>query len=135
MAEKRSADPKKAEANRAAKKAAAKAATPGAKPAKPAVGQKPTGAPGTARVPDPYKIVLHPVVTEKTMFNMDKNNALEFIVAPRATKPEIAAAIETLFTVKVHKVTTRVTREGKRAVVRFAVGFSAEDIGTRIGVF
>lgn len=109
-------------------------------PAKKAAGAKgPTskGKPTTATPvgPDPYRIVFHPVVTEKTMFNMDNNNTLEFIVATWASKPEILKAVETLFTVKVAKVTTRITKDGKRAVVKFAEGVSAEDIGTRIGVF
>jgi large subunit ribosomal protein L23 len=30
---------------------------------------------------------------------------------------------------------TRITKDGKRAVVKFAEGVSAEDIGMRIGVF
>lgn len=84
---------------------------------------------------NPYDIVLHPVVTEKTMFNMDNNNTLEFLVKIDASKPEIKRAIEELFTVKVYKVTTRITKDGKRAVVRFPEDVSAEDIGTRIGVF
>ena len=29
---------------------------------------------------DPYKIIFHPYVTEKTMNQMERNNALEFIV-------------------------------------------------------
>lgn len=84
---------------------------------------------------DPYRVVLHPMVTEKTMFNMDKNNSLEFHVATDATKPEIAAAVEELFTVEVAKVTTRSSRQGKRAIVKFTPDHSAEDVGTRIGVF
>lgn len=91
--------------------------------------------PRTQPAPSPYDVVLHPIVTEKMMFNMDKNNSLEFLVVPRATKPEIKAAVEELFEVKVRKVTTRHSREGKRAIVRFAEGYSAEDVGTRIGVF
>src|SRR5687767_6443616 len=83
---------------------------------------KPLGT--TPKGTDPYRIVFHPVVTEKTMFNMDNNNTLEFIVAVWATKPEILKAVESLFTVKVAKVTTRITKDGKRAVVKFAEGVS-----------
>ena len=84
---------------------------------------------------NPYDVVLHPVVTEKTMFNMDNHNTLEFVVKIDASKPEIKRVIEELFTVKVHKITTRITKDGKRAIVRFPEDVSAEDIGTRIGVF
>jgi len=33
---------------------------------------------------DPYNIILHPFVTEKTMNLMEKNNALEFVVRRNA---------------------------------------------------
>lgn len=87
------------------------------------------------RFNDPHGVVLYPLVTEKTMFNMDRNNTLEFVVRTAATKPEIKAAVEKLFDAKVAAVNTRYTKDGKRAVVKFAEGTSAEDIGTRIGVF
>ena len=89
----------------------------------------------TRKLQDPYQVVLHPLVTEKTMFNMDKNNTLEFLVHTTATKPQIKEAVEKLFDAKVARVNTRITKDGKRAVVKFAEGSSAEDIGMRIGVF
>ena len=84
---------------------------------------------------DPYAIILHPSVTEKTMYLMDKDNALEFMVRRTASKPEIKMAVETMFECDVNKVRTRITKEGKRAVVFFGGETSAEDIGMRIGVF
>lgn len=84
---------------------------------------------------DPYQVVFHPAVTEKTMMIMDANNSLEFIVRRTATKPEIKAAIETLFECEVDNVNTRITKEGKKAIVKFGGETSAEDIGMRIGVF
>lgn len=89
----------------------------------------------TRKLQNPYDVVLHPLVTEKTMFNMDKNNTLEFLVALHATKPMIKNAVEKLFDAKVARVNTRITKDGKRAVVKFGEGSSAEDIGMRIGVF
>ena len=89
----------------------------------------------TRSLVNPHDIVLHPLVTEKTMFNMDRNNTLEFLVHLQATKPMIKEAVEKLFDAKVAAVNTRITKDGKRAVVKFAEGSSAEDIGMRIGVF
>ena len=89
----------------------------------------------TRKLQNPYDVVFHPLVTEKTMFNMDKNNTLEFLVHTTATKPQIKEAVEKLFDAKVARVNTRITKDGKRAVVKFAEGTSAEDIGMRIGVF
>jgi large subunit ribosomal protein L23 len=84
---------------------------------------------------DPYNIIFHPYVTEKTMNFMDKNNALEFVVKRNADKKQIKEAVEQLFEVKVKEVNTRITKHGKHAIVVFMPEFKAEDIGMRIGIF
>jgi large subunit ribosomal protein L23 len=84
---------------------------------------------------DPFKIIIHPYVTEKTMYYMERENKLEFIVDRRATKKQIKDAIENLFEVKVDHVNTNITKRGKKAIVRFGKDYKAEDIGMRIGVF
>jgi large subunit ribosomal protein L23 len=84
---------------------------------------------------DPYNIIFHPYVTEKTMNFMDKNNALEFVVKRNADKKQIKEAVEQLFEVKVKDVNTRITKHGKHAIVVFMPEFKAEDIGMRIGIF
>lgn len=84
---------------------------------------------------DPFDIILHPYVTEKSMNQMEKNNALEFIVKRSADKNQIKMSIEKMFDVKVKNVNTRITKMGKHATVVFMPEFKAEDIGMRIGVF
>ena len=84
---------------------------------------------------DPYEIIYHPYVTEKTMNFMEKYNALEFVVKRDANKLTIKKAIEQMFEVKVKEVNTRVTKRGKHAIVIFMPEFKAEDIGMRIGIF
>ena len=84
---------------------------------------------------DPYKIIYHPYVTEKTMNFMERNNALEFVVKRDASKETIKKAIENLFEVKVQEIKTRVTKRGKHAIVKFDPEVKAEDIGMRIGIF
>jgi len=84
---------------------------------------------------DPYDIIYHPYVTEKTMNFMEKNNALEFVVKRDANKQQIKAAVEKMFEAKVKDVNTRITKKGKHAVVTFMPEFKAEDIGMRIGIF
>jgi len=84
---------------------------------------------------DPYKIIYHPYVTEKTMNFMEKNNALEFVVKRNANKKQIKTAIEKMFEAKVKDVNTRITKKGKHAIVTFMPEFKAEDIGMRIGIF
>ena len=84
---------------------------------------------------DPYEIIYHPFVTEKTMNFMEKNNALEFVVKRSANKLQIKAAVEKLFEVKVKDINTRVTKRGKHAIVTFMPDFKADDLGMRIGIF
>jgi len=84
---------------------------------------------------DPYKIIYHPFVTEKTMNLMEKNNALEFVVKRSASKTQIKKAIEEMFDVKVKDVNTMITKIGKHAIVKFMPDVNAEDIGMRIGIF
>lgn len=50
---------------------------------------------------DPYDIIYHPFVTEKTMSFMENNNSLEFVVKRNTNKKIIKKAIEQMFDVKV----------------------------------
>jgi large subunit ribosomal protein L23 len=83
----------------------------------------------------PYDVLFHPYVTEKTMFQMEDYNKLEFVVRREATKEEIKEAFEELFEVTVESVNTKITRQGKRAVIKLTSDYSAEDVGMRIGIF
>ena len=58
-----------------------------------------------------YDIIRTPVLTEKATIQAE-NNKVVFNVAKTATKPEIKAAVEQLFSVKVKSVNTLV-RKGK----------------------
>jgi len=58
-----------------------------------------------------YDIIRNPVVTEKST-NQSENNQVVFDVRVDASKPEIKAAVEALFSVKVKAVNTLV-RKGK----------------------
>lgn len=82
-----------------------------------------------------HRIVLHAYVTEKAMDEMERQNKLEFVVDRRADRAQIKRAIEELYSCKVAKVTTKIVRVGKIATVRFTSDYSAEDIGSRAGVF
>lgn len=56
-----------------------------------------------------YEIVRAPVITEKSTL-LSERNQFVFRVANDATKPEIKAAIEALFKVKVAAVNTAITK-------------------------
>jgi large subunit ribosomal protein L23 len=89
---------------------------------------------------DPRQIIIRPVLSEKSMDLMEMENRYTFEVLKTATKPQIARAIEEIFSVKVEKVNTmnvtgkprRVryaqgkTRSWKKAIVTLAAGDSIE---------
>jgi large subunit ribosomal protein L23 len=82
-----------------------------------------------------YDVVRGPHITEKATM-ASEHNAVVFRVANDATKPEIKAAVEALFSVKVEKVNTIVQKgktkrwkgkpytksDFKKAIVRLADG-------------
>jgi large subunit ribosomal protein L23 len=86
-----------------------------------------------------YQTILSPVVTEKATLNNERGQ-VTFKVALHATKPEIKAAVEGLFGVKVVAVNTMVVKgkrkrfrgrpgqrsDWKKAVVRLAEGQSID---------
>lgn len=104
----------------------------------------------SAATPSPAKqsrlmqVLLAPVISEKSTFVADKHNQVAFRVARDATKPEIKAAVELMFEVKVDSVQV-VNVEGKakrfgnragrrsdfkKAYVRLAAGQTIDFTGT-----
>ncbi|MGI6672968.1 MAG: 50S ribosomal protein L23 [Limnochordia bacterium] len=91
---------------------------------------------------DARDIIKRPVITEKSTDLMAQNK-YTFEVDIRATKPQIKAAVEEIFKVKVEKVnTSRVsgklrrmgrhegyTSDWKKAVVTLKPGYSIEVLG------
>ncbi|MEQ8541621.1 MAG: 50S ribosomal protein L23 [Coleofasciculus sp. D1-CHI-01] len=69
-------------------------------------------------------MVLCPIVTEKATLLLEDNKYV-FDVVPKATKPEIKAAIESLFDVKVTGVNTLMPPRRKRRVGRF-IGYKPQ---------
>lgn len=63
-------------------------------------------------ISDPYQVIKHPVVTEKSTMAQEYANTYTFEVDRRANKIEIKKAIEAIFEVKVKSVRTML-RKGK----------------------
>ena len=88
-------------------------------------------------------VLLHPYVTEKTMNAMSgtpvqdlkDGNRIEFVVRRDATRAEIKKAFEERFDAKVDKVNIKTMKSGKHAIIKLKEGYSAEEIGMRIGIF
>ncbi|MCG8558911.1 MAG: 50S ribosomal protein L23 [Hyphomicrobiales bacterium] len=69
---------------------------------------------------DAYDVIRAPVITEKSTM-ASENNQVIFRVRRSATKPEIKAAVEKLFNVKVKSVNT-LNRKGKLKRFRGVMG-------------
>jgi len=69
-------------------------------------------------------LVRRPILTEKATRLMEENK-FTFEVIPQATKPDIKAAIEDLFQVKVIQVNTQQQPRKQRRVGRF-IGFKSQ---------
>ena len=86
------------------------------------------------------QVLVAPIVSEKATMVADKTNAVTFKVLQNATKPEIKAAVEGLFKVKVTAVNTLITKgkvkrfkgilgrrsDYKKAVVTLAEGHTID---------
>jgi large subunit ribosomal protein L23 len=67
-----------------------------------------------------YDVIVSPAITEKSTIASEQNKVV-FNVAKKASKPEIKAAIEALFGVKVTAVNTLI-RKGKVKRFRGTIG-------------
>jgi large subunit ribosomal protein L23 len=70
--------------------------------------------------PRHYDVIVSPVITEKATL-LSEQNKVVFKVRRDATKPQIKAAVEKLFDVKVKSVNTILT-EGKMKVFKGRLG-------------
>ena len=83
----------------------------------------------------PFEVILFPLITEKAVGIIEKENKLSFIVNQRASKADIKGAVEKLYKVKVDKVRTIKDLKGrKKAIVQINKDFKAQDIAMRLGV-
>jgi large subunit ribosomal protein L23 len=86
------------------------------------------------RLEDAQKIILRPYVTERTFDQIARENKLCFMVAPHASKTQVANAVQALYEVKVRGVNTLRSIGGKKAFVRLAPEESATDLATKLGL-
>ena len=84
---------------------------------------------------DPQSVILYPQATEKAVKLIESENKLIFVVNKSANKSDIKMAIETLYEVKVKSVSVEITPDGKkRAYVRLAPEFMADEIASKLGM-
>jgi large subunit ribosomal protein L23 len=84
---------------------------------------------------DPHKVLLYPQATEKAVKLLESENKLVFIVANDASRSDVKQAVELLFNVRVDNVKIEITPKGlKRAYVRLAPEFMADEIASKLGM-
>lgn len=84
---------------------------------------------------NPWSILLYPLLTEKAIEKIEKENKIIFVVSRKANKKQIKWATEKVFNVKVVKVNTIIDRKGrKKAWIKLSKEYSASDIATKLGM-
>ena len=85
---------------------------------------------------DRYEVIVRPLISEKDFNLIEKENKLVLEVSLRATKHHIKETIEQLYNVKVVKVNTLITPQGKKkAYVKLSDHDDAVDIASKMGLF
>ena len=80
-------------------------------------------------------VIEYPLITEKSVGLIEKENKLVFVVDKSATKHDIKKAVEELYGVKVATVNTMISMMGrKKAYVKLKPEFKASDIATKLKV-
>ncbi|MCY0852028.1 MAG: 50S ribosomal protein L23 [Thermoplasma acidophilum] len=80
-------------------------------------------------------IIISPLSTEKTALMAERENKLTLMVRRDADREMIKKEVEERFGVKVEGINVMITKKGKKAIVKLAKEYSAEEIAERIGVF
>ncbi|MEM2841848.1 MAG: 50S ribosomal protein L23 [Thermoproteota archaeon] len=80
-------------------------------------------------------VLLYPLVTEKTVKMIERENKLVFAIAPNASSGEVAREFERTFEVKVERVNVLRRPDGvKVAFIKLAEGYSASDISVKLRI-
>jgi len=88
-----------------------------------------------ARVEEFYRFVKYPLITEKSVLMVERENKITLIVDNKATKPILKKIISDYFGVRVKKVNIMNTHKGeKKAIVTFYTSDDALKVATALGV-
>lgn len=84
---------------------------------------------------EPELVVIYPMMSEDTVKLIESENKITFIVNNNATKHDIKRAVEELYEVKVSRVFTLTTPEGKKkAYVKLSPEAKASDLAVKLGI-
>jgi large subunit ribosomal protein L23 len=83
----------------------------------------------------PHEIILYPMMTERSVYMIENENKLVFVVDRRANKDDISQAVRELYGVEAESVNTLITRNSnKKAFVKLKDQYDASDLAIRLGL-
>jgi large subunit ribosomal protein L23 len=81
------------------------------------------------------EVIKYPLVSEDAVTLIEAENKITFIVDVDASKNDIRRAVEELYEVRVDRVNSVVTPEGrKKAYVKLTSDYKASDLAVRLGI-
>jgi len=81
------------------------------------------------------EVIKYPLVSEDAVTLIEAENKITFIVDVDASKNDIRRAVEELYEVRVDRVNSVVTPEGrKKAYVKLTSNYKASDLAVRLGI-
>ena len=84
---------------------------------------------------NPHDVILYPLMTERSVFMIENQNKLVFIVNREATKLDISRAVQTLYGVETESINTLISRKSvKKAFVKLTEAHDASDLAIRLGI-
>jgi len=82
-----------------------------------------------------YDVIMYPTMTERSVYMIENENKLVFIVHREANKSDIAKAVKELYEVEVKEINTLIDRQGnKKAFVKLKKGFNASEVAIKLGI-
>ncbi len=82
-----------------------------------------------------FGLLQYPLMTEKAITLIEKENKLSFIATERATKTDIKKLVEKVYGVKVSKVNVINDMKGRKKVtVKLDKKYKAEELAAKLGV-
>jgi len=81
------------------------------------------------------EVIKYPLVSEDAVTLIEAENKITFIVDADASKNDIRRAVEEMYEVRVDRVNSVVTPEGrKKAYVKLTSDHKASDLAVRLGI-
>ena len=83
----------------------------------------------------PHDVIKYPTMTERSVYMIENENKLVFIVHREENKNDIAQAVKKLYQVETQEIRTLIDRKGeKKAFVRLKDGYNASEVAIKIGI-